>query len=88
MLDWMLEGDRPRTAGAYSALKNAGLHEHKVTIFLPTHDMLSYASFVNIPTVKILFFDQANAFDLADCEYWVVLKKDFDQFKEMASRWI
>lgn len=87
-LDWILEGERPRTANAYSALKNAGLHDKKVAVFLPTDDILTYASFVNIPTVKILFFDQANAFDLADSDHLVVLKKDLEQFKEMASRWI
>jgi large subunit ribosomal protein L4 len=87
-LDWALDGDRPKTSSAFNALKGAGLHQHKVTMFLPTDDLLSYASFINIPTVKILFFDQANAYDLADSDSWLVLKKDLNQFKEMVSQWI
>lgn len=87
-LDWALEGGHPKTAQAYTALKNAGLHEQKVTLFLAADDMLSYASFVNIPNVKILFFDQPNAYDLVDSAHWMVLKKDLTQFKEMAAQWI
>jgi hypothetical protein len=59
-----------------------------VAVFLPMDDVASYASFVNMPNVTILSFDQANAFDLVNNDHWVVLKRDFDQFKEMASRWI
>ncbi|HZW61733.1 MAG TPA: 50S ribosomal protein L4 [Candidatus Babeliales bacterium] len=87
-IDWALEGSQPKTAMAFAALKNAGLHDRSITLFLSNNDLLSYASFVNIPNVKILFFDQANACDLVATEQWVVLKKDMDQFKEMAMQWI
>ncbi len=87
-LDWALEGGHPKTAPAYAALKKAGLHDRKVALFLPNDDILNYASFINIPNVAILFFDQANAFDLVNNTHWIVLKKDLDQFKEMALRWI
>lgn len=86
-LEW-IAGDLPKTAGAQTALKQAGLHNKKITLFLSTDDMIAYASFVNLPNVQILFFDQANAYDLAASTSWVFLKKDFDRFKEMASRWI
>ncbi|MFI5333094.1 MAG: 50S ribosomal protein L4 [Candidatus Babeliales bacterium] len=86
-LDWVA-GDVPKTATAYAALKQAALHTKKVTLFLPVNDMIAYASFVNLPNVQILFFDQANAYDLAASNCWVFLNKDFDRFKEMASRWI
>lgn len=87
-LDWMHEGDRPRTSAAYALLKNAKLNNDLITLFLPTNDVMSYASFANIPNVKILFYDQANAFDLVHSKHWVVLKKDIEHFKEMVGRWI
>lgn len=87
-LDWTMEGDIPKTTKAFAALRQAGLHDQKITLFLPIGDMLGYASFANIPTVRILFFDQANAFDLANSTYWVVCTKDRDHFKEMVSQWV
>jgi len=88
-LDWVLEGATPKTSQAYKALKSAELLNNKsLTLFLSMNDILSYASFSNIPTVRIVFFDQANAFDLARSSSWVCLKKDMDAFKEMVSRWI
>ncbi len=87
-LNWAMDGEAPKTSLAYNALKNAELHTKKLVVFLPTADHLTYAAFANIPNVKILFFDQANAYDLADSQAWVFLNKDFDHFKEMASQWI
>ncbi|MFZ5954083.1 MAG: 50S ribosomal protein L4 [Candidatus Dependentiae bacterium] len=87
-LNWALETEQPKTAVAYSALKNAGLNDKNITLFLSANDFLNYASFINIPNVSILFFDQPNAVDLAVNSQWVFLKKDMDQFKEMVSRWL
>jgi len=87
-LDFSLSGDKPQTRFAYDVLKNAKLNENKVTIFMPVNDALTYASFINIPNTRILFYDQANAFDLTQGENWVVFKKDLDHFKEMVGRWI
>ncbi len=87
-LDWHLQGDVPRTAQAYMALKDAQLVSKPINLFLPTDDHLTYASFANIPNVRIFFFDQSNAFDLANSYHWVFLKKDFDRFKEMVTKWI
>ena len=50
--------------------------------------MLTYASFVNIPNVQVLFFDQANAYDVVAGNHWLVFQKDMDSFKEMVSKWI
>lgn len=85
-LDWMLDGDRPKTAAAYAALQQAKLTDGNITIFLPVGDMLTYASFVNIPNVRILFYDQPNAFDLSQNDRWVVFKKDIEHFKEMVAQ--
>jgi large subunit ribosomal protein L4 len=87
-LDWNSSMQKPKTALAYKLLKDSNLHDEKVVLFLPTHDQMSYASFINIPNVQILFFDQPNAYDLVNGTRWVVLKKDLEQFKQMVSQWI
>lgn len=86
-LDWQLTSDVPKTASAFEALKKAGLARQPIVLFLPAEDVLSQASFANIEGVKIFFFDQANAFDMAS-KNWIVLKKDLDRFKEMVAQWI
>jgi large subunit ribosomal protein L4 len=87
-LDWEITGNAPKTSLAYQALKGAGLHDKKVALLLAPHDVAAFGSFANIPNLRILFFDQVNAFDLTQSDVWVFLKKDQDQFKEMASQWI
>lgn len=87
-LDWMLSHEAPSTSQAFKALKAAGLHNTRVTLLLSAQDMLTHSSFVNIPSVNVVFFDQVNAFNASRDEYWVFLKKDLDQFKQMAAQWI
>ncbi len=79
--------DKPKTNVAYSILKDAGLQGRKVNIFVQANDPLTQASFANIKNVRTLFFDQANAVDLAKAQSWVVLEKDMNAFKEMVSKW-
>jgi len=86
-LDWQVMNDTPKTSAAYAALKGISLHEHKVLMLLTTDDVASYASFINIPNVRIVFFDQINAFDIAQCDSIVFLKKDMSQFKDMVAQW-
>ncbi len=86
--DWQIASDKPSTSQAAKFLKNAGLQDKKIVLFVQTDDFITFASFANIPYVKILFFDQANAYDLMNTEYWVFLHKDADIFKEMVSKWI
>lgn len=86
-LDWTAE-NTPKTALAFKALKAAGLTGKNINIFIMPTDALTHASFVNIPKVRVLFFDQPNAFDLANNGHWVFLKKDENAFREMVSRWI
>jgi len=87
-LDWVAQDGMPRTSAAFNALKALNLHETRITLFVPFDDVVTYASFSNIPTVRMVFLDQANAFDLASGRYWVVLGKDMEQFKSMVSAWI
>lgn len=78
---------QPSTKKAYEALRNMDLATKKVILFLPFGDIVSHASFRNIPNVHILYFDQPNAYDLTDGDSWVFLKKDIDLFKEMILQW-
>lgn len=86
-VDWQVKGKKPSTSTAYDFLKQLNLVNKKVTLFIPIDDRLTYASFSNIPKVRILYFDQLNAFDLVDSNYLIILKKDFEQFKGMVLPW-
>ncbi len=85
--DWTIEGEVPKTAQAAKMLRSIGLQSKKVTVFLSLDDVVNYGSFVNIPQVQVLLFDQPNAYDLANSQYWLVLKKDVDLFKHMVEQW-
>jgi large subunit ribosomal protein L4 len=87
-LNWDATLTKPSTAQAFNALKSSGLHQERIVLFLPTNDIVSYASFANIPSVRILYFDQPNAFDLANGSRWLILNKDVEHFKKMVSQWI
>ncbi len=87
MLDWQLSSDKPKTKEAAQVLRDASLKGKKLTLLLSPNDMLYYSSFVNIPGVQVLLFDQPNAYDLVNCEYWVFFKKDLDAFKEAVKKW-
>lgn len=85
-LNWSSE-EKPKTALAYAALKNAGVADKKVVFFVSTYDFITQASFANIPNVSMIFFDQPNAFTLAHGDSWMFLAKDSDLFKEMVGLW-
>ena len=87
LLDWTLESATPRTSLAFNAIKSAGLQDKKIAIFVKPHDELIKASFVNIPFVNLILFDEVNAFDLSNSDYVLVFKKDLNDFKEMVSKW-
>ncbi|MBD3272883.1 50S ribosomal protein L4 [Candidatus Dependentiae bacterium] len=82
-----LETEKPSTKIAFDALKNIGLNDKKVILFLPFGDEKNFASFRNIPNVRVVTFSQPNAFDLSNCSNWLFLKKDLDLFKNMVSSW-
>lgn len=87
VLDWMLQGEFPKTKQAFVALRERNLHEVPVNIFLPIDDASTVASFANIPSVRIIFMDAPNAYAMADADYWIVCKKDVDAFKSMIKQW-
>ncbi|MBN1549740.1 50S ribosomal protein L4 [Candidatus Babeliales bacterium] len=86
--DSSLSVGTPKTAAAARLLRDAGLRDTKVTLFLKANDFLNQASFANIANVNTLFFDEANVYDLLARDTWVVLKKDFQAFKEMVKPWL
>lgn len=88
ILDWKPNQESPKTVAAYTILRQSGFVGKKVILFVSSSDIATYTSFANIPTVRMLFFDQPNAFDLAYAEHWLVLEKDLNYFKEVVSQWI
>lgn len=88
ILDWEPLDGAPKTSHAVKALQSAGLHGHNVIFFVSPHDRNTHASFANIPYIRMLLFDQWNAYDLSQGTRWMVLKKDLESFKELVSIWI
>lgn len=87
-LNWNLQEDKPKTALANKALVDSGLKDKKIILFVSQLDHNIHFSFANIHNVRIMLFDQANAYDLADSNCWVFLEKDANEFKEMVGTWI
>ena len=81
--DWQITGDKPQTKQAAQLLHSIGFADKKVVLFLPSNDLKTFASFINIPTVNVLLFDQVNAYDLANAEILLILQKDFDALHQM-----
>jgi large subunit ribosomal protein L4 len=82
-LDWIAPENAPKTSAAYNVLKQSGLTNKKVTLFVSVDNYLAQASFANLPNVQMLFFDQPNAYALAYGDYWAILKQDNEIIKGM-----
>ena len=88
VLKWSLKGDKPSTSQAYTFLKDENLLGVNVGVFFGVDDLTSQLSFVNIPTVQPMFFDQPSSYELSRVGKWLIFEKDLDAFKEMVKRWI
>ncbi len=86
MANWAPQ-EKPKTAEAFKLINGLGFANKTVVLFLQPGDIASYASFINIPNIRILLFDQPNLFDLAKSDYWLFLEKDREAFKEMVGQW-
>lgn len=84
-LDW--QTDKPKTSQAYELLKDSNLHAKKLVLLVEPNDYLTQASFANLQNVKLVLFDEANAYNLTSNNGLIVLKKNLDAFKEMVSQW-
>lgn len=85
--DWQLQQDIPSTSMVYKALSDSGLVDKKVLLFLDRTDIKHWVSIRNLSHVQILSFDDVNAYDLSLGNCIVVLKKDYDMFKDMVKKW-
>ena len=81
------QGEKASTKNAVQMLKKLSLADKNIVLFVPFGDEVTFLSFCNIPNVRILSFDEPNAYDLSRASHWVFLKKDMDLFKEMIARW-
>lgn len=87
VLDWHVEGDKPKTKQFVAALKNSAIEDKTITLFVDRTDYLVGLSVRNMANVQTVFFDDINAYSLTANEKVIVLKKDVNQFKEMVARW-
>lgn len=85
--DLQLADNKPSTKVGALALQNMNIVGKKVSIFLQRDDYASWLTLRNLPNVQIISFDALNAYDLSNSDYLVVLKKDFNNFKEMVAQW-
>lgn len=88
LVDWDLGEQAPRTRKAAALLKDLNVHYSKCVVMMPFHEGLTAASFSNIPTASVVYFDQPNPCNLIDADYWIVFKRDIDAFKQMVAQWI
>ncbi len=79
---------KPSASTAYGMLKDAGLHNKKIMVFVRPEDQVAQASFANLANVQTICFDQPNAFDLAKSHTWVVLAKDINALQQMVHAWL
>lgn len=87
-IEWNAKQVIPKTSVASDLLKQAGLANKKVTLFVSVDNYVVQSSFANLPNIQMLFFDQPNVYALAHSDYWVILKQDHEAFKEMVNSWI
>ena len=86
-VDWAPLEAVPKTAQAVKVLRDLQIEGKKVALFVPFSDLLTRASWSNIPKVSMVSFDEAHAINLTNNDYLIVLKKDLGEFKEMVSKW-
>ncbi len=87
VLSHSIDRERPHTASARQLLHAVDLHTKKIVLFLQPLDTLNCLSFVNLSNVRIVYFDEVNAFDLASADCWLVLHKDLETFKQTVAQW-
>jgi large subunit ribosomal protein L4 len=85
--DWAFTDSRPRTKDAVSFLKQAGVYDQLVTLFVASDDFLLQASFANIPNVQMVLYDAPNVYELVSGKVWIAFKKDLGLLTEMVEKW-
>ena len=77
----------PNTKAVSVVLKKMGLDTQKLVVFIRHDDIALSLSLRNLPNVRLMTFDQANAFDLSNGAHWIFFKNDVESFKDMVLRW-
>lgn len=85
--DWVLTDSKPKTKEAVNFLKQAGIHDQLVTLFVAPDDFLLQASFANIPNVQMVLYDAPNVYELVSGSVWLAFKKDVGLLTEMVEKW-
>lgn len=85
--DWVFTQDRPKTKEAVHFLEQANIQDHAIVLFVAPDDILTQASFANIPNVQMVLYGAPNAYDLVSGARWLILKKDLELFNEMVEKW-
>lgn len=80
--------ETPSTKLASIALKDSGLFNKKIVLAVDALDFTTQASFSNLPQVRMISFDEINAYEASMGEMFVCLEKDFDVLKGAVSRWL
>ncbi len=86
-LSFQEKADFIKTKHAQLLLKNAGLAESKLLLFLDRSDVHMLYGVRNLPYVSVVFFDEPNAYDFAHATSWAFMEKDIEAFKQMVSAW-
>ena len=79
--------EKPSTKLAAKALETAGLKGRKICLIVDLKDPNTISSFSNIPTVRMISYDEINAYEAAMGEMLVCFKRDLNTFKGVVSRW-
>src|SRR3990167_3258210 len=80
--------EAPSTKLASVALKDSGLFNKKIVLAVGALDFTTQASFSNLPQVRMVSFDEINAYEASMGEMFVCLEKDLDVLKGAVSRWL
>lgn len=86
-LNWA-PSDVPNTKSALKVIDSAGLKNKKIVLIADVADFVTHASFSNIPNVRIISFDEVNAYEVSKGNYLVCLEKDIDALKGTVSQWL
>lgn len=69
-------------------LSSLGFLNTRVLFFVDSGNISLVHALRNIPSVQTILFDEPNVGNLACSDYWIILKSDFDKFKDMVGRWL
>jgi large subunit ribosomal protein L4 len=85
--DWQAANETPKTKEMVAMIRQHQLENKNVLLLVQPGDIMTQRAAGNIANVRMAYFDQVNAFDLAHAQGLVVLKKDLAALKETVAKW-